>query len=110
MLFRSFGHHIVAHYAPEEVTGNGRTISDEAASPLKHFGVVMTLDDFRHTQARLEQHGAEWINKPMTTQKGTPREQMLMTVRDGCGNAIEFKGLQSPTDVYNVKDGGRAAK
>jgi extradiol dioxygenase family protein len=109
--FNFFGHHIVAHFAPEEVTGNnGRTISDEAASPLKHFGVVMTLDDFRHTQARLEQHGAQWINKPMTTQKGTPREQMLMTVRDGCGNAIEFKGLQSPTDVYNVKDGGRAAK
>ena len=46
----------------------------------------------------------------LTTQKGTPREQMLMTVCDGCGNAIEFKGLQSPTDVYNVKDGGRAAK
>ena len=102
--FNFFGHHIVAHYAPEEVTGNGRTISDEAASPLKHFGVVMTLDDFRHTQARLEQHGAEWINKPMTTQKGTPREQMLMTVRDGCGNAIEFKGLTDITNVYAVKE------
>ena len=99
--FNFFGHHIVAHYAPEEVTGNGRTISDEAASPLKHFGVVMTLDDFRHTQARLEQHGAEWINKPMTTQKGTPREQMLMTVSDRCGNAIEFKAFKDPSKLFS---------
>ena len=102
--FNFFGHHIVAHLAPEDVVGDkGRKIGGALSTPLRHFGVVMTLDDFRHTQARLEQHGAEWINKPMTTQKGTPREQMLMTVRDGCGNAIEFKGLRNIADVYAVK-------
>lgn len=109
--FNFFGHHIVAHLAPDDIVGDRcRTISDELSSPLKHFGVVMTLEDFQQTQSRLEQHGAQWINKPTTTQKGTPREQMLMTVSDGCGNAVEFKGLRSPTDVYNVKDGGKAAK
>ena len=29
------------------------------------------------------------------TQAGTVREQKLMTVRDGCGNAVEFKGLKA---------------
>jgi hypothetical protein len=29
---------------------------------------------------------------------------MLMTVCDGCGNAIEFKGLANITDVYAVKE------
>ena len=38
------------------------------------------------------------------TQKGTVREQMLMTVSDDCGNAIEFKGLSNITDVYAVRD------
>jgi len=33
---------------------------------------------------------------------------MLMTVRDGCGNAIEFKGLRDIADVYNP--GGAAGK
>jgi extradiol dioxygenase family protein len=47
---------------------------------------------------------ATWINKPSVTQKGTVREQMLMTVSDGCGNAIEFKGLQDIADVYRVRE------
>ncbi|MEQ1776617.1 MAG: VOC family protein [Burkholderiales bacterium] len=103
--FNFFGHHIVAHLAPEDVVGDkGRKIGGALVTPLRHFGVVMTLDDFQKTAARAEQLGAEWINKPSVTQKGTVREQMLMTVSDGCGNAIEFKGLANITDVYAVKE------
>lgn len=103
--FNFFGHHIVAHLSPDDVVGDkGRKIGGAQATPLRHFGVVMTLDDFRTTAARLEQRGAIWINKPAVTQEGTIREQMLMTVSDGCGNAIEFKGLAKITDVYAVKE------
>jgi len=103
--FNFFGHHIVAHLAPDEVVGDGgRKIGGALATPLRHFGVVMTLADFEKTAARLEAAGALWINKPSVTQKGTVREQMLMTVGDGCGNAIEFKGLSSITDVYAVRE------
>ena len=102
--FNFFGHHLVAHLAPDEVVGaQGRKIGESKKTPLRHFGVVMTLDDFRTTAARLEQHGAEFLNRPAVTQKGTIREQMLMTVTDGCGNAIEFKGLRTITDVYAVE-------
>jgi extradiol dioxygenase family protein len=104
--FNFFGHHIVAHLAPEEVVGDtGRKIgTGELATPLRHFGVVMTLDDFKKTAACLEQFGAEWINRPTITQQGTVREQMLMTVSDGCGNAVEFKGLRNIKDVYAVRE------
>jgi extradiol dioxygenase family protein len=103
--FNFFGHHIVAHLAPEEVVGDsGRKIGGALSTPLRHFGVVMTIDDFQKTAGRLGQLGAEWLNKPSVTQKGTVREQMLMTVCDGCGNAIEFKGLANITDVYAVKE------
>jgi extradiol dioxygenase family protein len=103
--FNFFGHHIVAHLAPEEVVGDsGRKIGGVLSTPLRHFGVVMTIDDFQKTAGRLGQLGAEWLNKPSVTQKGTVREQMLMTVCDGCGNAIEFKGLANITDVYAVKE------
>ena len=64
----------------------------------------MTLDDFQKTAKRAEQLGAEWINKPSNTQAGTVREQMLMTLSDGCGNAIEFKGLTYIANVYAVKE------
>ena len=103
--FNFFGHHIVAHLAPEDVVGDkGRKIGGELLTPLRHFGVVMTLDDFQKTAKRAEQLGAAWINKPSITQKGTVREQMLMTLSDGCGNAIEFKGLTDIANVYAVKE------
>jgi len=103
--FNFFGHHIVAHLSPEDVVGEqGRKIGESKKTPLRHFGVVMTLDDFQKASTRLEQQGAEWINKPSVTQKGSVREQMLMTVSDGCGNAIEFKGLVNVADVYRVEE------
>jgi extradiol dioxygenase family protein len=53
---------------------------------------------------RLKRHNAVFINEPEVKQKGTVREQMLMTLDDGCGNAIEFKGLHKITDVYAVEE------
>lgn len=99
--FNFFGHHIVAHLAPEDVVGDdGRKLSGDA-TPLRHFGVVTTLADFQAIAEKLTGAGADFINRPAVRQQGTVREQMLMTVRDGCGNAIEFKGLANITDVYN---------
>ena len=103
--FNFFGHHIVAHLAPDEVVGaKGKKIGEAGETPLRHFGVVMTLEDFEKTAKRLLERGADFINQPKVQQKGTVREQMLMTVSDGCGNAIEFKGLRTITDVYAVEE------
>ena len=100
--FNFFGHHIVAHLAPEDVVGEkGRKIAGDR-TPLRHFGVVTNLDDFQKIADNLLKGDAEFINRPDVKQKGTVREQMLMTVRDGCGNAIEFKGLRKIEDVYNA--------
>jgi extradiol dioxygenase family protein len=103
--FNFFGHHIVAHLSPGDVVGEqGRKIGDTGKTPLRHFGVVMTLGDFQATADKLRTHGASFLNEPAVTQKGTVREQMLMTVTDDCGNAIEFKGLRQITDVYSVAE------
>jgi extradiol dioxygenase family protein len=103
--FNFFGHHIVAHLAPSDVVGDsGKKIGGALKTPLRHFGVVMTLDDFQKTADRLQKLGATFINKPAVTQQGTVREQMLMTASDDCGNAIEFKGLREITDVYAVSE------
>jgi copper oxidase (laccase) domain-containing protein len=64
----------------------------------------MILDDFKKTEASLRRCGAIFTNEPEVTQTGSIREQMLMTVSDGCGNAIEFKGLHKITDVHVVTD------
>ena len=80
----------------------GRKLSGDA-TPLRHFGIVTTLEEFEKISANLAKGDADFINKPDVRQKGSVREQMLMTVRDGCGNAIEFKGLRNVADVYNAR-------
>jgi extradiol dioxygenase family protein len=102
--FNFFGHHIVAHLAPEDVVGDkGKKLRDGGGTPLRHFGVVMPLERFEEAARRLSAAGVDFIMKPETRQSGTVREQKLMTCRDGCGNAVEFKGLRSVTDVYRTE-------
>lgn len=99
--FNFFGHHIVAHLAPGEIVGeNTARLREGGGTPLRHFGVVMPLEQFEVTEQRLKTAGADFILQPETRQAGTVREQKLMTCRDGCGNAVEFKGLRNITDVY----------
>ena len=69
-------------------------------TPVRHFGVVMPLEKFEQAEKKLKAAGVDFILQPEVRQEGTVREQKLMTCRDGCGNAVEFKGLQNITDVY----------
>lgn len=99
--FNFFGHHIVAHLNAREIVGDaGAKLREGGGTPLRHFGVVMPLETFESTAKRLTAANVDFILTPETRQAGTVREQKLMTCRDGCGNAIEFKGLRSITDVY----------
>jgi len=103
--FNFFGHHIVAHLDADEVVGDSsaKLRGEGGGTPLRHFGVVVPLEKFEEIENRLNNAGVDFILKPQTRQVGTVREQKLMTCRDGCGNAIEFKGLRSITDVYRVE-------
>jgi extradiol dioxygenase family protein len=102
--FNFFGHHIVAHLSPDDVVGDtGAKLREGGGTPLRHFGIVMPLERFEAIAKRLSDAGVDFILQPETRQAGTVREQKLMTCRDGCGNAIEFKGLRSITDVYKVE-------
>jgi hypothetical protein len=102
--FNFFGHHIVAHLSPDDVVGDtGAKLREGGGTPLRHFGIVMPLERFEAIAKRLSDAGVDFILQPETRQAGSVREQKLMTCRDGCGNAIEFKGLRSITDVYKVE-------
>jgi extradiol dioxygenase family protein len=99
--YNFFGHHIVAHLFPNEIVGeNTARLRQGGGTPVRHFGVVMPLDKFEQAEQRLKSAGADFILQPEVRQAGTVREQKLMTCRDGCGNAVEFKGLRNITDVY----------
>ena len=99
--YNFFGHHIVAHLSPDEIVGeNTAKLREGGGTPLRHFGVVMPMEVFEETEKKLSKAEVDFILKPEVRQAGTVREQKLMTCRDGCGNAVEFKGLRNITDVY----------
>jgi extradiol dioxygenase family protein len=99
--YNFFGHHIVAHLSPDEIVGeNTAKLREGGGTPLRHFGVVMPMGVFEETEKKLTRAEVDFILKPEVRQAGTVREQKLMTCRDGCGNAVEFKGLRNITDVY----------
>ncbi|HEX2824874.1 MAG TPA: VOC family protein [Burkholderiales bacterium] len=99
--FNFFGHHIVAHESPDDIVGDkGSKLREGGGTPMRHFGVVVPLDQFETIEKKLTGAGIDFIMKPEVRQAGTIREQKLMTCKDGCGNAVEFKGLKNITDVY----------
>jgi len=87
-----FGHHIVAHLSPREAGKAGGTIpSDGATAPLRHFGVILPLDDWKDMERRLTDRNVAFSLSPRLSFAGKPAEQHIMMLPDGCGNIVEFK-------------------
>ena len=87
-----FGHHIVAHLAPREAAaGKGEIPSDGDVAPLRHFGVILDLDDWKAMERRLGERGVDFVLSPRVSFAGKPAEQHIMMLPDGCGNIVEFK-------------------
>jgi extradiol dioxygenase family protein len=89
-----FGHHVVAHHAPEEAArGVNRFHSDGVDVSVRHFGAVVERDDWDRMRERLEQAGVTFSMTPQVIRKGTVEEQCIMMMPDGCGNIVELKSI-----------------
>lgn len=87
-----FGHHIVAHLAPREAEkANGAIESDGDTAPLRHFGVILPLEDWQKMERRLASQPIDFVLSPRLSFAGKPAEQHIMMLPDGCGNVVEFK-------------------
>lgn len=87
-----FGHHIVAHLSPREAgKENGTIPSDGDTAPLRHFGVILDLENWQKMDRRLTAAGVEFVLSPRLSFEGKPAEQHIMMLPDGCGNIVEFK-------------------
>ena len=98
--FDFFGHQIVAHLAPEKGGDAAVNNVDGHGVPVPHFGVVLTLDDFRALADRLKRAGVTFEIEPYTRFAGKPGEQATMFFRDPSGNAIEMKAFASLAGLF----------
>ncbi len=97
--FDFHGHQIVAHLAPDEVSARTNLVDGEAV-PVRHFGLILTRQDWRALAARLKTAEVTFLIAPQTRFAGKPGEQDTMFLTDPSGNALEFKAFADDAQVF----------
>lgn len=91
--FDFHGHQIVAHLAPEECGHRSTTAFDGDDVPVRHFGLVMAMEDWEQAARRLTEAGVKFVIEPHVRLKGQVGEQATMFFLDPSGNAVELKAF-----------------
>jgi extradiol dioxygenase family protein len=100
--FDLYGHQIVAHLSPDEVrAGRGSTSAvDGDAVPVRHFGVVLPMEEWQALADRLTARGTRFVIEPHVRFRGEVGEQATMFFHDPSGNALEFKAFADPDQLF----------
>jgi extradiol dioxygenase family protein len=93
--FNLLGHQLVCHLDEAKSSRTHENPVDGDAVPVPHFGVVMTMDNWKSLAGRLTSHGVEFVIKPHIRFAGLPGEQATMFFLDPSGNALEFKAFNN---------------
>ena len=91
--FDLFGHQLVCHEVREGPGALAHNPVDGDQVPVPHFGVVLTMDQWRELKTKLVAHGVQFIIEPHIRFEGEPGEQATMFFLDPSGNALEFKAF-----------------
>lgn len=98
--FDFFGHQIVAHLVPGGSQDKAHNLVDGENVPVRHFGVILTLPEWRELAARLRQSGARFEIEPAVRFEGKPGEQATFFVSDPSGNMLEFKAFEDEGRIF----------
>jgi hypothetical protein len=98
--FNLYGHQIVAHLAPEATRARAINPVDGEEVPVPHFGLVLPMADWKALAGRLESAGVEFVIAPTTRFEGQAGEQATMFLLDSAGNALEFKAMANPANLF----------
>lgn len=98
--FDLFGHQIVAHLAPESAGIRLTNHVDADDVPIPHFGIVLSMEEWKKLAARLRSNGVKFVIEPKIRFAGEKGEQATMFLLDPSGNALEFKGFNDFSQVF----------
>jgi len=98
--FNFYGHQIVAHLAPSEVGHRATTAVDGDQVPVRHFGAILSMNEWQALADRLRAAGTQFVIEPHIRFKGEVGEQATMFFLDPCGNALEFKAFQDQSQIF----------
>jgi extradiol dioxygenase family protein len=98
--FDFFGHQVVAHRKPAPTEAPHHNAVDGHDVPVPHFGVVLTMDDWKALRDRLRQAGVTFVIEPYIRFEGEVGEQATMFFLDPSGNALEFKAFHNDAQIF----------
>jgi extradiol dioxygenase family protein len=96
--FDFFGHQLSAHVADADALATNAVDGDDV--PVRHFGVVLSMERWRALAERLRAAGVEFLIEPRIRFEGEIGEQATLFVRDPSGNALEFKAFADPARLF----------
>lgn len=98
--FNFFGNQLSAHVSTSISEPDYCGVVDGVRVPIPHFGCILSIDDFKTIQNRLELHKISFIVKPQVRYKGVKGEQVTMFVLDFSSNSLEFKAFKDETEIF----------
>ena len=98
--FNFYGHQIVAYLAPEVAGRSGTNPVDGDDVPVRHFGAVLSMEEWERMAKKLKLAGTRFIIEPQVRFKGEIGEQASMFFPDPSGNAIEFKAFADISRLF----------
>ncbi len=98
--FNLFGHQIVAHLKPGAAEVAHHNAVDGHAVPVPHFGVVLSMEQWRALADRLTAAGIAFVIEPYIRFQGEVGEQATMFFYDPAGNALEFKAFADLSQLF----------
>ena len=98
--FDLHGHQIVAHLAKETDSRRSTNPVDGEKVPVPHFGLVLPMAEWKRLAKRLQDAGVEFVIEPTVRFEGQPGEQATMFLLDPAGNALEFKSMADPANLF----------
>jgi extradiol dioxygenase family protein len=98
--FDLFGHQIVAHLAPGQVGRRSTNEVDGEHVPVPHFGLVLPMEEWKALAERLQGAAIDFVIEPTVRFAGQPGEQATMFLLDPAGNALEFKAMADPANLF----------
>ena len=98
--FNMWGHQVVAHLSADEAGASAKNSVDGKGVPVRHFGVILEMDEWDALAARVKKAGIDFVIEPYIRFKGEPGEQATMFFLDPSGNALEFKAFADKSQIF----------
>ncbi|KAK9811837.1 hypothetical protein WJX72_011041 [[Myrmecia] bisecta] len=98
--YNLYGHQIVCHHIKGYNAASTANDVDGDPVPVPHFGLALSVDQFHELAERVRQSDIEFVLQPHIRFQGAPGEQWTMFFRDPSGNALEFKAMTNPENLF----------